>query len=92
MVVSNRVRSFLTVHPCSLVKGTVFIVINVFIINKFPSFLTLVPLKIIPSHSKSGTQHQLDIVKGTNLPFQYNVFPVLTPASPAVPRFLQSKH
>lgn len=38
--------------------------------TKFPSFLTLVPLKIIHSRAKKGIQHHLIIIKGTNLPFQ----------------------
>lgn len=53
--------------------------------------MTLVALKIIHSHAKSGTEHHLVIVKGMNLPFQYSIFHVLMPASPAVPRFLQLK-
>lgn len=62
---------------------------DVLIFNEFPSFLTLVPLKIIHIHAKSGIQHHLVIIKGTNLSFQYSIFPMLTPSSPAVPIFLQ---
>lgn len=64
---------------------------DVFIINKFPSFLTLVPLKFVHGRAKSGTRYHLIIIKGKNLPFPSDVFPALTPASPALPAFLQSK-
>lgn len=40
---------------------------DVLIFNKFLSFLTLVPLKVIHSHAKSGIQHHLVIIKGMDL-------------------------
>lgn len=88
MVVSEHACSFLAVHPRSLVKVMGGLID--FFINNFPSFLTLVPLKIIHSHAKSGSEHHLITLKGIFL-FNTVFFPVLTPASPAVPRFLQLK-